>query len=187
MDNVSHFLFAYEEWELKWNSLPPEYIFSSILDHIVSSPVPFKGWIYEYNGCTGCLGIFARLLTFNKYNRVLSSERYVLVRSFSNNEKKEYVKAFMEYINTGNIMYIIKTGNICSVKQLLSGCFLDDSDSGYRIISNGTIKNNLKSKVFTDTVELDDWVQIKNSDVLLIVWGEGTVVFTLKNVKNKEI
>jgi len=183
MDYSDHFDLTYEEWELKWNSLPPTYIFQSVLENIISSPFKFKGWIYECNRRDSFLWNFARLFVSNKYRQVLSNERYVLVKSFNNNEREEYVKAFIDCIYVGNTMCIIKTGDICNLKQSLSGCFLDDSNSGYHMVSNGTIKNNLKSKVFVAPVEMSDWSHIESGETLLVVWGEGTAVFTLEKQK----
>ena len=182
MENADLFEFVYEEWGLKFNSLPPAYIFSSVFEKIISSPTQFKGWIYESNKKAGCLGSLVKLLVPSKYRQIPSDERYILIQSFNNDAREEYKEAFMDYICIGGPMLMIKTGDACELKQFLSGHFLDDSESGYHKISTGLVKNNYDSKVFPCVVEIGEWVQIEVGDVLLIIWGEGTLVFTLENL-----
>lgn len=183
MKNICHFELVYEEWELKWNSLPPAHIFSSIFSEIANMPIPFKGWIYECSGSACCLRHLVRLVIHGKYSRISSDKQYTCIKNFNSDEREEYKKIFMNYIYVGDTMCIIKTSNSCRLKQLLSGSHLNDLESGYRIISTGIIKNNLTSKVFTAPVELGEWSHIETGDVLLVIWGEGTVVFTLENGK----
>ena len=183
MENTDLFNLAYEEWELKWNSLPPKEIFLSIFENIANSPMPFRGWIYECSEMTGCLGSIVRIFMLSNYRQISINKRYTLVKSFSKNEIEEYRKAFMNYIYNGSTLCMVKIGNACNIKQFLTGCFFDDSESGYQIKSNGLIKNNCNPKVFPGFVEIGDWLQIEEGDILLVIWGEGTVVFTLEKIK----
>ena len=177
MKNICHFELVYEEWELKCNSLPPAYIFSSIFKEIADTSIPFKGWIYEYRGSACCLRHFVRLLIPDKYRRASSDKQYICVKNFNSGEREEYKKTFMDYIYVGNTMCIVEVANSsCRLKQFLSGSLLNDLESGYHIISTGIIKNNLMSKVFPAPVELGEWAQIETGNILLVVWGEGTVV-----------
>ena len=139
--------------------------------------------MYECSGMTECLSSLVRLVAPRKYRQISNNKRYIHVKSFNNYEREEYKKAFVDNIYNGSIMLMAKIGNGCGIKRFLSGCFLDDSRSGYHIISNGIIKNNFESKVFPGLVEIGEWTQIGTDDVLLVVWGEGTAVFILEKPK----
>jgi hypothetical protein len=69
-----------------------------------------------------------------------------------------------------DVICIIKTSKDANLDLIF-----DD----YSETSTGIIKDNQKSEIFPESIEVDEWFSINEDEILLAVWHDGEPVFIL--------
>jgi hypothetical protein len=99
MDKSQNLLLAYEEFGIKADSDPAWKIIDCVVERIIGSTKPFKGWLYHYDS---------------------GSNYYVKVEEFEDKDKHDFPSALRKYIYKAALC-MIRTNLISNIEQLLSG------------------------------------------------------------------
>lgn len=145
--------------------------------------IAYEEWVLKRDSSPGweiipgiVAGIIGRTAPFSGwvYKYEEQCDQYVKVEEFSDENKQMYLGALNKFI-CQNALCLIRTIQSVSIEQLLSG---------YSKISSGVIEDNLRSQVFAAPIEMGDWAQIEEREMVLVIWHDGEPIFILKKPTN---